>query len=78
MKRTFLVCLGLVAVLCVAGYLLRVPLTRVLVTRLVAETLGVNLSDSMPDGLHVGLCGAGSPLADPKRAEPCVAVMAGA
>ena len=31
----------------------------------------------LPDGLHVGLCGAGSPMPDPTRAGPCVAVVAG-
>jgi ribonuclease Z len=31
----------------------------------------------LPDGLHAGLCGAGSPLADPTRAGPCVFVIAG-
>jgi ribonuclease Z len=31
----------------------------------------------VPDGLHVGLCGAGSPLPDPGRSGPCVAVIAG-
>ncbi len=32
---------------------------------------------TLPDGLHVFLCGAGSPLPDPKRSGPCVAVLAG-
>ena len=31
----------------------------------------------LSDGLHVVLCGAGSPLPDPKRSGPCVAVIAG-
>lgn len=31
----------------------------------------------LPDGLHVSLCGAGSPLPDPERSGPCVAVVAG-
>ncbi len=32
---------------------------------------------TLPDGLHVGLCGSGSPLADANRAGPCVFVIAG-
>ncbi len=32
---------------------------------------------SLADGLHVGLCGSGSPLPDPTRAGPCVFVIAG-
>lgn len=33
--------------------------------------------EALPDGLHVGLCGSGSPMPDPTRAGPCVAVVAG-
>ncbi len=33
--------------------------------------------DNLPDGLHVMLCGAGSPMPDPKRAGPCTLVVAG-
>ena len=31
----------------------------------------------MPDGLHVAIAGSGSPLPDPKRGNPCAAVIAG-
>ena len=31
----------------------------------------------LPDGLHVGLCGSGSPMPDPTRAGPCTVVVAG-
>ena len=31
----------------------------------------------LPDGLHVGLCGSGSPMPDPTRAGPCTAIVAG-
>ncbi len=36
-------------------------------------------ADSTPleDGLHIYICGAGSPLADPKRGGPCLAIRAG-
>ena len=32
---------------------------------------------ALPDGLHVGICGAGSPMTDAHRAGPCTAVIAG-
>jgi ribonuclease Z len=32
---------------------------------------------SLPEGLHAGLCGSGSPLADATRSGPCVVVIAG-
>ena len=41
------------------------------------RNLAANLVASLPDGLHLALCGAGSPLLDPKRSGPCVAVIAG-
>ena len=31
----------------------------------------------LPDGLHVAIAGSGSPLPDPKRGNPCAAVIAG-
>lgn len=43
----------------------------------VERTFQNPLLASLPDGLHAGLCGAGSPLADPTRAGPCVFVIAG-
>jgi ribonuclease Z len=35
------------------------------------------LMNGLPDGLHAGLCGSGSPMPDPTRAGPCVVVIAG-
>jgi ribonuclease Z len=32
---------------------------------------------ALPDGLHVAMCGTGSPIPDPSRAGPCTAVIAG-
>ena len=42
-----------------------------------STTAGVNRSADLPDGLHVYMCGSGSPLADPNRAGPCIGVLAG-
>lgn len=44
-----------------------------------AITVGMTRDDlaALPDGIHVLLCGAGSPLPDIKRSGPCVAVQAG-
>lgn len=43
----------------------------------VAEGMSNAFLDGLPDGLHVFVCGAGSPIPDPKRSGPCVAVVAG-
>ena len=52
-----------------------------LVTRLLQVGIDRQFStatlSSLGDGLHVGLCGAGSPLPAPKASGPCVAVAAG-
>ena len=45
--------------------------------RAVAKTIGVNPTANLEDGLHVYVCGAGSPLPDPKRSGPCLGVLAG-
>jgi ribonuclease Z len=41
------------------------------------EAIGRDLAADLPDGLHVFVCGSGSPMPDPSRAGPCLAVVAG-
>jgi ribonuclease Z len=77
MKRIWLGLLGLVLAVAVVGYLLRTTLTLRLMRSVVAQNMQTNLLLELPDGLHVALCGAGSPLPDPNRSGPCVAVIAG-
>lgn len=43
----------------------------------VGARAGIDATRSLPDGLHVALCGTGSPLPDPARAGPCSVVIAG-
>jgi ribonuclease Z len=43
----------------------------------VESNLATNLLRELPDGIHVALCGAGSPLPDARRSGPCTAVIAG-
>jgi ribonuclease Z len=38
---------------------------------------GLDRTTDLPDGLHVGLCGTGSPLPDPGRAGACTVIIAG-
>lgn len=45
--------------------------------RVVEERIGVDQSEALPDGLHVYLCGTGSPMPDATRAGPCLGVLAG-
>jgi ribonuclease Z len=67
----------LITVLAVAAYAFRAPLAVALVKRVAARQLGVDALAELPDGLHVGLCGAGSPFPDEKRSGPCTLVVAG-
>ncbi len=43
----------------------------------VNETVGRDRAAELPDGLHVFVCGSGSPMPDPSRAGPCLGVVAG-
>lgn len=57
--------------------LVRSPLATVLIERMIERRVGRNSLADLPDGVHVLLCGTGSPLPDPTRAEACTAVLAG-
>jgi ribonuclease Z len=41
------------------------------------QNAGVDRSAALPDGIHVYVCGSGSPMPDADRAGPCLAVLAG-
>ena len=43
----------------------------------VQQRAGGDALAALPDGLHLYLCGTGSPLPDPDRAGPCAAIIAG-
>lgn len=53
------------------------PLGLMVMKQMVERAIESQLLPSLPDGLHAGLCGSGSPLPDPTRAGPCVFVIAG-
>ena len=42
------------------------------------KNIGSDLAASLPDGLHIGVCGSGSPMPDPARQGPCAFAIAGA
>jgi ribonuclease Z len=70
----------LAAVLVVAGGLLLVfqkPLSMQLLAKFAQNNVGRDTIKDLPDGLHVALCGTGSPFPDPTRAGPCTAIIAG-
>ena len=76
MKRAILVLLAIAFLVLIVLYAFRGPLTLGVMDRVIASRMGSSLLDELPDGLHVGLCGAGSPLPDPNRSGPCSAIIA--
>ena len=71
------IALAACAVVAAVLYSVRAPLSTAVMGRALEATMSSSLLDTLPDGLHVVLCGAGGPLPDPVRSGPCVAVIAG-
>jgi ribonuclease Z len=57
--------------------LFQADLGMALFERGVNARVGVDATAGLPDGLHIALCGTGSPLPNPNRAGPCNVVIAG-
>ena len=80
MGRTGKFLLGTAALIAVAGIGVKIfqpQLGAFMLSRVANERAGRNATKGLPDGLHVILCGTGSPLPDPTRAGPCTMVIAG-
>ena len=77
MKKLAIFALALLAFLFIGRQLLVPKIAERGFERLVSERLGVDQMANLEDGLHVYICGAGSPMTDPKRSGPCIAVLAG-
>ena len=70
-------CLSVV-VLATLAWWQRGPITVALMQRQVSALTAIaDPLAVLADGLHVGLCGAGSPFPDAKRSGPCTVVVAG-
>ena len=48
-----------------------------LLQRIAHTQVGRNIVPGLPDGLHLALCGTGSPFPDSSRAGPCSVIIAG-
>jgi ribonuclease Z len=80
MRRATRLALGVLALAAVvAGGLVAFQrqIGTALLVRVAEARVGRDATASLPDGLHLVLCGTGSPLPDPTRAEPCNLVIAG-
>lgn len=78
MKRKLLLAAG-VLILAAAGLALfgRGWLAERAFQSAVDKSVGVDQTAAFPDGLHLYVCGSGSPMPDASRAGPCLAVLAG-
>lgn len=59
------------------GVVFQAQIATKLLEQVVKVNAGRNILPDLPDGLHLGLCGTGSPFPDPIRAGPCSVVIAG-
>lgn len=76
--RWTLLVAGAAAALLLGGMaVFRVQVSEYLFERAVKQNIGRNTAASLGDGLHIYVCGAGSPFPDPQRGGPCLAVAAG-
>ena len=76
-RRIVLTLIGSVLLVAAVGYVFRADLSMWALQRLADRRLAEQPLAKLTDGLHVGLCGAGSPLPDNQRGGPCTVVIAG-
>ena len=77
MKRIAIGLLVLVVIVLAAGIVFQRPFGEAIYKRAAQQLAGRNQLSGLADGLHVGLCGTGSPMPNPQRAGPCNVVIAG-
>ena len=77
MKKFLIIALALLAVLFLGRQILIPKIVEKGFAKMATANLGVDRTADLADGLHVYICGAGSPLPDPKRSGPCMGVLAG-
>jgi len=77
MKKLLLVA-GIVVIVAVAAiFIFQKSIGLTVFERAIEQRVGTDNTEGLADGLHVGLCGTGSPLPNPDRAGPCNVVIAG-
>jgi ribonuclease Z len=76
-RKIALVSSLVVAAALAAAYAFRAPLSMAMGQRMATQRMASDLLDALPDGLHIGLCGAGSPMPDERRMGACTVIIAG-
>ena len=75
--KTLLALAALAALLAGLALVFQKQLATRILLEIVERNAGRDIILGLPDGLHLALCGTGSPLPDPTRAGPCSAIIAG-
>ncbi|MBJ7500107.1 MAG: MBL fold metallo-hydrolase [Sphingopyxis sp.] len=76
-KRAALWIAAIISILMLSAWLFQRPIGMWLFERAVERAATRDTLEALPDGLHVGLCGTGSPLPNRERAAACTVVIAG-
>lgn len=69
--------LSLILLAVIAARAFQAQLGAALFKTALDRRIGMDATTALPDGLHIALCGTGSPLPNPARAGPCNVVIAG-
>jgi ribonuclease Z len=77
MRKLGFVLLGLAVLLAAGAFLFQKQIGLFIVQRTAQQLADRNNLRGLGDGLHIGLCGTGSPMPNPQRAGPCNVVVAG-
>lgn len=75
--KVALAMLVLVLILLALAFVFQRQIGSAIYARAVQSRAGGDAMAALPDGLHLYLCGTGSPLPDADRAGPCAAIIAG-
>lgn len=76
-KRLLMAVAGVVFLALLGFNLFKTQIASAAFNRVLDQRVGADPSLDLPDGLHVYLCGTGSPMPDATRAGPCLGVLAG-
>lgn len=75
-KKLMIGAVALIAAGAAVAYVQRHEITLAMIEKVASKRMQDPIA-ALSDGLHVGLCGTGSPFPDPDRAAPCTLVIAG-
>lgn len=77
MKKILIGLVGLIIILGAAFAMFRTAIVERAMPRIVEQRMLADQVADLPDGLHVFVCGAGSPMPNPNAGGPCLTVIAG-